>query len=140
MSNALTCLTCNYHPDGTCHRHSPHPNHDMPAQLAQWNPTEDDQFCGKYKADKPLILCGQCIHWDHPENGVTPRSLRGKTPEWWAETGYCRDNAPGATTYQAAKRTYWPVTHRTDNSGCGNGVDVNTVTKNKEEMSCSTHR
>ena len=67
-----------------------------------------------------------------PANGETlwPDYKQGLPDEWWAQSGLCTVNSPGAAM-QEGLWTFWRVTstfpHKGSSGGCGGGVRIKAM-------------
>ena len=113
---------------GTCFRHAPSPGTDAQEfEIVHWPGVRPSQRCGVGvkigDGNGPgVVPCARCVHWWQPDGQpVSPAYRSGLSREWWEGSGYCTRYAPGPST-DAARRTYWRVTHAIQ--GCGDGLDA----------------
>jgi hypothetical protein len=127
------CGVCGYHHLQTkeCRRHSPHPGHDEEFVVALWNFTKDRNRCGAGTTTKEIVACDDCVHWYQPDGEpLWPDYKQGLPDEWWAQSGLCTANPPGASASEGLW-TFWRVTstylHNGSSGGCGDGVSIKAM-------------
>jgi hypothetical protein len=132
------CASCGFHlPTKECRRHSPHPSHDEDFIVAFWNFTKDNSRCGAGTSIKEPVSCDDCLHWLQPNDApLWPDYKQGLPDEWWAQSGLCTANPPGATSNEALW-TYWRVTStyqwKGSSGGCGDGVSLKAMREAEEK-------
>jgi hypothetical protein len=137
VSTTTDCGVCAYHTRQECRRHAPQPGHDEEYVVTRWNFTKDRNRCGEGSTTKEIVACDDCIHFYQPNNEpLWPDYKQGLPDEWWAQSGLCTANPPGATMNEGLW-TFWRVTSTYPiqgvGGGCGDGVSITAMHEAEEK-------
>jgi hypothetical protein len=110
---------------GTCIRHAPSVGDDQ-YSLVHWPIVVRTDRCGVGAAagdgtGPQPTRCNSCLHWFQPSGeAVTPDYRKGRSADFWLQTGFCTRFAPSPSA-EEAKRMYPAVTHALEKCGDGQG-------------------
>jgi hypothetical protein len=117
--------------ESRCHRHAVSPMEAgfgvMEPEPVVWPQVSPTDHCGA-GGDRVSPVSCRLLPVEAAYTGTNrgrgaskPKYGVGRTPEWWAESGYCRPHAPYPTTERNRRVVWRGVTHRSE--GCGDGFD-----------------
>ena len=133
-----SCADCVYRPSHplpgvSCRRHAPSPGEEE-FEPVHWPKVLPDDRCGSGAAvgdgtGPGVVSCQACMHWYQPRGlAVKPDYRKGRSVEWWAESGYCTRLAPSPSA-EEERKIFWRVTHASES--CGDGDAAQSVASSR---------